>query len=106
MKLRKHEHGRAVDETSTQFPNFFPLAHDLSGWLGRARLNLRRSQPHATINILTSGGLFMRLARPLLSLCAVAVLAATAASLLAEEKFTTPLIPREVLFGNPEKADP
>lgn len=24
----------------------------------------------------------------------------------AQEKFTTPLIPREVLFGNPERADP
>ncbi len=29
-----------------------------------------------------------------------------ATSLLAEEKFTTELIPREVLFGNPERADP
>ena len=29
-----------------------------------------------------------------------------AASVVAEEKFTTPLIPREVLFGNPERADP
>src|SRR5437868_14807635 len=29
-----------------------------------------------------------------------------AASLLAQEKLTTPLIPREVLFGNPERADP
>jgi len=28
------------------------------------------------------------------------------ASLLAEEKFTTQLIPREVLFGNPEKSSP
>ena len=27
-------------------------------------------------------------------------------SLAAQEKFTTPLIPREVLFGNPERADP
>jgi len=29
-----------------------------------------------------------------------------ASSLPAQEKFTTPLIPREVLFGNPERADP
>jgi dipeptidyl aminopeptidase/acylaminoacyl peptidase len=28
------------------------------------------------------------------------------ASVAAQEKFTTPLIPREVLFGNPERADP
>jgi dipeptidyl aminopeptidase/acylaminoacyl peptidase len=29
-----------------------------------------------------------------------------AAGLVAEEKFAAPLIPREVLFGNPERADP
>jgi len=29
-----------------------------------------------------------------------------AASAAAQEKLTTPLIPREVLFGNPERADP
>jgi dipeptidyl aminopeptidase/acylaminoacyl peptidase len=29
-----------------------------------------------------------------------------AAGVVAEEKFATPLIPREVLFGNPERADP
>jgi Tol biopolymer transport system component len=29
-----------------------------------------------------------------------------ASSLPAQEKFTTQLIPREVLFGNPERADP
>jgi dipeptidyl aminopeptidase/acylaminoacyl peptidase len=29
-----------------------------------------------------------------------------AGSIAAQEKFTTPLIPREVLFGNPERADP
>ena len=29
-----------------------------------------------------------------------------AGSLPAQEKFTSPLIPREVLFGNPERADP
>jgi hypothetical protein len=28
------------------------------------------------------------------------------ASAAAQEKLTTPLIPREVLFGNPERADP
>ena len=28
------------------------------------------------------------------------------ASAVAQEKFSTPLIPREVLFGNPERADP
>ena len=28
------------------------------------------------------------------------------ASATAQEKLTTPLIPREVLFGNPERADP
>jgi hypothetical protein len=27
-------------------------------------------------------------------------------SVAAQEKFTTSLIPREVLFGNPERADP
>jgi len=34
------------------------------------------------------------------------VLALLVAFLPAQEKFTTPLIPREVLFGNPERADP
>src|SRR5271165_6022796 len=29
-----------------------------------------------------------------------------AGGVTAQEKFTTPLIPREVLFGNPERADP
>ena len=29
-----------------------------------------------------------------------------AGDVAAQEKFTTPLIPREVLFGNPERADP
>jgi len=29
-----------------------------------------------------------------------------AGSVAAQEKFTSPLIPREVLFGNPERADP
>lgn len=36
----------------------------------------------------------------------ITLIAALAASLPAQEKFTTPLIPREVLFGNPERADP
>ena len=34
------------------------------------------------------------------------ITSSVATSLLAEEKFTTELIPREVLFGNPERADP
>lgn len=40
----------------------------------------------------------------LAALLAVGVLAG--APLAGQEKFTTPLIPREVLFGNPEKASP
>ncbi|HEY4929967.1 MAG TPA: hypothetical protein VII23_00220 [Terriglobales bacterium] len=33
-------------------------------------------------------------------------LVALASPLVAQEKFTTPLIPREVLFGNPERTSP
>src|SRR5271167_4411559 len=33
-------------------------------------------------------------------------LAALASPLVAQEKFTTPLIPREELFGNPERTSP
>lgn len=48
----------------------------------------------------------MRLKRSLLILLAMTAIATLSSSFLAEEKFTTPLIPREVLFGNPERADP
>ena len=42
-----------------------------------------------------------------LMLTAILIAAAlSATSLLSQEKFTTQLIPREVLFGNPERADP
>ena len=40
------------------------------------------------------------------SLVFAALLTVSLVSLPAQEKFTTPLIPREVLFGNPERADP
>jgi len=53
--------------------------------------------------VFKSGGLMRLLKR------AFAVLALAGfffASVAAQEKFTTPLIPREVLFGNPERADP
>src|SRR5437588_7387023 len=50
-----------------------------------------------------AGG-FMRLFRN--SLVFAALLTVSLVSLPAQEKFTTPLIPREVLFGNPERADP
>jgi dipeptidyl aminopeptidase/acylaminoacyl peptidase len=36
----------------------------------------------------------------------VALVATLVSSVAAQEKFTTPLIPREVLFGNPERARP
>jgi dipeptidyl aminopeptidase/acylaminoacyl peptidase len=36
----------------------------------------------------------------------VLLLIALASPLVAQEKFTTPLIPREVLFGNPERTSP
>src|ERR1700722_3849491 len=49
-------------------------------------------------------GGFMPLLKRTLSLGVV--LALLVAFLPAQEKFTTPLIPREVLFGNPERADP
>lgn len=40
------------------------------------------------------------------ALAALALAGALAGPFAAQEKFTTPLIPREVLFGNPERADP
>src|ERR1700722_19586492 len=49
-------------------------------------------------------GGFMPLLKRTLSLGVV--LALLVAFLPAQEKFTSPLIPREVLFGNPERADP
>jgi len=39
-------------------------------------------------------------------LAALALAGFCIASAAAQEKLTTPLIPREVLFGNPERADP
>jgi dipeptidyl aminopeptidase/acylaminoacyl peptidase len=45
----------------------------------------------------------MRLQRVSLSLFVLGIFAGT---LVAQEKFTTQLIPREVLFGNPERANP
>jgi dipeptidyl aminopeptidase/acylaminoacyl peptidase len=44
--------------------------------------------------------------RLILILFATAALTFIAPSLPAQEKFTTQLIPRELLFGNPERADP
>jgi len=41
-----------------------------------------------------------------LTVITVAAIAILACPLLAQEKFTTTLIPREVLFGNPERASP
>src|SRR5258708_10155014 len=49
-------------------------------------------------------GGFMRLLRR--AVVVLMVCGWFAASVVAEEKFTTPLIPREVLFGNPERAAP
>ena len=40
------------------------------------------------------------------ALALVAVVGFLVVSLPAQEQFTTPLIPREVLFGNPERANP
>lgn len=40
------------------------------------------------------------------SVVVVALLTALVSSLPAQEKLVTPLIPREVLFGNPERTDP
>jgi dipeptidyl aminopeptidase/acylaminoacyl peptidase len=40
------------------------------------------------------------------SVVVVALLTALVSSLPAQEKLATPLIPREVLFGNPERTDP
>src|ERR1700756_726263 len=49
------------------------------------------------------GGLMRRMKK---AATFAALLIITLGSLSAQEKFTTPLIPREVLFGNPERADP
>src|SRR5580692_10079409 len=49
------------------------------------------------------GGLMHLLKRILTALALAGLLVAL---LPAQEKLTTPLIPREVLFGNPERADP
>src|ERR1035438_5523330 len=48
----------------------------------------------------------MRLNYRVFLLFAAVWLAGFASSLVAQETFTTPMIPREVLFGNPERADP
>ena len=48
----------------------------------------------------------MRLNYRAFLLFAAVWLAGFASSLVAQETFTTPMIPREVLFGNPERADP
>jgi dipeptidyl aminopeptidase/acylaminoacyl peptidase len=47
----------------------------------------------------------MRLKRRLL-VSALLATATLSSLVIAQEKFTTPLIPREVLFGNPEKSSP
>src|SRR5271165_4329705 len=69
-------------------------------------LNLHKPTASANIQLPRLGGRLMRLKPSVLILLAIAVIATLPSSLLAEEKFTTPLIPREVLFGNPERADP
>src|SRR5208337_2679815 len=51
------------------------------------------------------GGLCMRFKRFVPVVLAMLVVTATLAA-VAQEKFSTPLIPREVLFGNPERANP
>jgi len=45
----------------------------------------------------------MRLRKPVVALLIAGLFVGVG---VAQEKFTTPLIPREVLFGNPERADP
>src|SRR6516165_8493930 len=47
----------------------------------------------------------MRLKRDSAIVLALVVMASTLTA-AAQEKFTGPLIPREVLFGNPERTDP
>ena len=48
----------------------------------------------------------MRLRYRISPLFAAVLLVGLASPLVSQEKFTTPMIPREVLFGNPERADP
>jgi len=48
----------------------------------------------------------MRLKRSVLILLAITTIATLSSVVFAEEKSTTPLIPREVLFGNPERTNP
>ncbi len=48
----------------------------------------------------------MRLKRPVPVMLAMVALATMLGSAYSEEKFSTQLIPREVLFGNPERTNP
>src|SRR5438445_73607 len=63
-----------------------------------------RSRRHAAMISGRKAGGFMRSFRN--SLVFAALLTVSLVSVPAQEKFTTPLLPREALFGSPKRADP